>query len=266
MATLQERYEREHPWGEDDLARAAGEHQETHGGVIAEASLETRSDTAADDMMRGAVVNDQAGGSVGFEDALDEEDEDLLGDPQSQGSAPNAAEGAGFLIGKLGDKINDLTSRRSKPGDSDGDGVPDEVDTDDDDDGIPDGQDSDADGDGQTDSDQASDPPPWRTDDDGQQGSQPTEPAAVPDPVNDPPPWNQYTDSKERMNGLKASLTQTPGDGGASGLDDLRGLQMERGVVTSPRGADAIDPRYRRQANEPPPRRGRGLGQFRLGR
>ena len=260
MTTLQQRYEREHPWGEDDLARAAGEHQETHGGIIAEASLETRVDTAGHDLMRAADDNDRGGGSVDFQDALSEEDEDLLADVQEQGSAPNSAESAGSLIGKLGDKINDLTSRRSKPGDGDGDGVPDEVDTDDDDDGIPDNVDSDADGDGVADADT----PPWRTDDDGQHRSQPEEPAPL-TPANDPPPWNKYTDGQERMNGLRASLTETPGAGGASGLEDLRGLQMERGVIASPRGADPIDPRYRRQASDPP-RRGRGLGQFRLGR
>ena len=80
MTTLQQRYEREHPWGEDDLRRAAGEHSETHGGVIAEASLETRVDTAGHDLMRAADDNDQGGGSVDFQDALDEEDQDLLAD------------------------------------------------------------------------------------------------------------------------------------------------------------------------------------------
>ena len=227
------------------MARAAKSHDESHGGIIAEASMETRSESAIDEMMRGADSNDRAGGSVDFDDALEEEDLDLLGDPQPTES--NLAEGAGGLIAALGDKLGSL--RRGKPGDTDGDGVPDEVDTDDDDDGVPDSLDQDADGDGQPDPPQDSS---VGSSEDSQQDGTPR--------------------SRESMEDLRSSLADAPSNGAASGLEDLQQYKGQRiggnqGAETRDRGRaeQYIDPRYRDNGQEPR-RGGRGFGQFRIGR
>ena len=239
MTTLQQRYQEEHPWGEDDLARAANEHDDTHGGIIAEASLETRSDTAIEDMMRTADSGSHAGHQMAdFEDAIAEEDEDLLAESQPKGASPSLAEGASSLLSRLGGRA------RGKPGDRDGDGVPDEADTDDDDDGTPDVYD-----------------PDWQPE---------TNKESTQDEV---PDGTQYEQAQLRMEDLRSTLSDAPTVG--SGVDGLEDLRRYEGTSLDPqkrnrgsRAVDEIDPRYRGGGQEAAPqtRGGRGFGQFRLGR